>query len=85
MTTVTLYAKPGCKLCEEVEDVILDVRDRRPFQFVVRNILQDLADYENYKHDIPVVVVDGAEIARHRMTAEQLERALSTPHNPAGG
>ena len=79
MHTVTLFSKPGCKLCEEVEDVVLDLRERRPFQLVVRNILEDLMAFEEYKHDIPVVLVNGAEIARHRMTVEQLERALAAP------
>jgi glutaredoxin len=75
--TVTLYTKPGCHLCEAVEQVIRRVSRRRSFDFVSRNIEADPADYEKYKHDIPVVTVDGVEIARHRMTADQLERALT--------
>ena len=73
---VTLYTKPGCHLCEPVEQAIRRVAVRRDFEFVLRNIENDPADYEKYKHDIPVVTVDGIEIARHRMTAEQLEQAL---------
>ena len=61
------------------------MRERRPLELVVRNILQDLEDYETYKYDIPVVLLDGVEIARHEMTAEQLERALDEGSNgPAG-
>jgi glutaredoxin len=74
---VTLYTKPGCHLCEPVEAAIRRVAARREFEFVSRNIENDPADYEKYKHDIPVVTVDGIEVARHRMTAEQLENALS--------
>jgi hypothetical protein len=28
------------------------------------------------KHDIPIVLLDGKEIARHHMTADQLRAAL---------
>ncbi len=73
---VTLYTKPGCGLCEEAEDVIEAVRARRTFELVKRNILDDLTDYDRYKHDIPVVLLDGVEIARHEMTEAQLDAAL---------
>ena len=74
---ITLYTKPECGLCEEVEEVIAAVRSQHSFELERRNILDDLADYERYKHDIPVVLVDGREIARHRMTEAQLVEALS--------
>ena len=75
---ITLYTKPECGLCEEVEETIAAVRAAgHPFDLERRNILDDLADYERYKHDIPVVLVNGREIARHRMTEAQLVEALS--------
>ncbi len=77
MHRVTLYSKPGCHLCETVEQVIQYVRSRHAFDFEKRNILDDPADYERYKHDIPVITVDGAEIARHGLTAASLEAALT--------
>ena len=76
MPIVTLYTKPGCGLCEEAEEVIESVRRRRAFEFVRRNILDDLKEYELYKHDIPVILLDGREIARHRLTEIQLDAAL---------
>ena len=75
---VTLYSKPECGLCDEVKDAIDAVRRKRPFELELRNILENLDDYEKYKHDIPVILLDGVEIARHRMTEEQLEFALQS-------
>ena len=49
---------------------------RLRFAFVRRDISEDAADFQRYQHDIPVVLVDGIEIARHRMTARQLAQAL---------
>jgi hypothetical protein len=76
LRVVTLYTKPGCGLCEEVEDVLLAVRARRPFELVRINILDDPAVYDRYKHDIPVVLVDGREIARHHLAEAEFEAAL---------
>ena len=73
---VTLYTKPGCHLCESVEQVILRVRRDIDFDFVKRNILDDPADLKTYGELIPVVLVDGREVARYRMTEAQLIAAL---------
>ena len=74
--TVTLYTKPGCHLCEAVEQVIAQVGRQRPLEVVLRNILDDPADFERYQHEIPVVLLDGVEIARYRLTAGELEAAI---------
>jgi glutaredoxin len=77
MKLVTLYTKPDCGLCDLVKQVIHNVARRRRFRLEVRNILDDPADFERYKEAIPVVMVDGQEIARFRLTAHDLEAALS--------
>ena len=76
MVRVTLYTKPGCHLCEAVEQAIAAVALRRTVSLEVRNILDDLADLEKYQHAIPVVLLNGMEVARHRMTPEELEAAI---------
>jgi hypothetical protein len=76
MQRVTLYSKPECHLCHVVKEVISRVRARREFELEIRNILTDPTDYERYKNDIPVVMVDGVEIARYRLSEQRLEWAL---------
>jgi glutaredoxin len=76
MRRVTLYTKPGCGLCDEAKDVIDAVRTRIAFELELCNILEDLGLYEKYKHDIPVILVDGHEIARHHLSEEQLQSSL---------
>jgi hypothetical protein len=83
--TVTLYTKPGCHLCEAVEQVIAQVARRRPLGVVLRNILDDPADFERYQYEIPVVLLDGVEIARYRLTAEELEAAIARLTGRTGG
>jgi glutaredoxin len=83
--TVTLYTKPGCHLCEAVEQAIAQVARRRPLEVVLRNILDDPADLERYQYEIPVVLLDGVEIARYRLTAEELEAAVARLTGRTGG
>jgi len=76
MTRVTLYSRPGCHLCELVERVLEHVRKSRPFDLEIRDIDQDPADQAKYTNDIPVVTVNGVEVARHHLTAAAFEAAL---------
>ena len=79
---VTIFTKPQCGLCEEAEEAIEAVRARREFELVRRNILENVADYERYKHDIPVILVDGVEIARHHLSEDLLTSALNATPSP---
>jgi hypothetical protein len=76
MKLVTLYSKPECHLCDVMKQVIQTVALRRRFRLEVRNILDDPADLQKFGLAIPVVCVDGQEIARYRLTAHDLEAAL---------
>jgi hypothetical protein len=75
---VLLYSKPGCHLCDIVEQTIRFVRTQRPFDFEKCNIELTPDEFERYKHDIPVIMVDGAEISRHTLTAAALNAALDS-------
>ena len=76
MKRITLYTKPGCHLCESVEQVVARVAARRQIDVETRNIESDPADFQRFQFDIPVVFVDGREVARHRLTAREFEAAL---------
>jgi hypothetical protein len=74
---VVVYGKPGCHLCDIAKAVIRGVRQRREFRLEEKNILDDPGDYERYKELIPVVLVNGREVARYGITAERFEKALA--------
>ena len=65
-----------------MEEVIRHARRTRAFDLELRNILDSLDEYERYKHDIPVVLLDGNEIARHHMTDAEFEAALNAASAP---
>jgi len=73
---VMLYTKPGCHLCEDMRDLLHAVLRGTGTAVSERNIALDLDDYERYKHDIPVLMIDGREVARHRMSETALVAAL---------
>ena len=75
--TVTLYTKPGCHLCEPVAETIAAAQTAATFEFVRKNILDDPQDYERYKHAIPVVTVNGHEVARYRLRLDELLDAIA--------
>lgn len=73
---VLIYTKPGCHLCDDMLDVLHAVLRGTGVAVTERNIALDLDDYERYKHDIPVLHIDGREVARHRITHATLLTAL---------
>lgn len=76
MKTVTLYTKPGCLLCVKAERVLRALQSELSFELVLTDITQDPQLYERYRYDIPVVLLDGVELCRHRVDVEKLRRAL---------
>lgn len=73
---VLVYTKPGCHLCDDMLDLLHRALQGRGVDVTTRNIALDIDDFERYKHDIPVLVIDGHEVARHRVSEPALLAAL---------
>lgn len=67
MTTVTLYTRPGCHLCDEAREVLR--RAQAKAGFVVRevDISADDALHARYLERIPVVALDGEELFEYEV------------------
>jgi glutaredoxin len=65
MSTVTLYTRPGCHLCDDARAALERVRERAPFALVEIDIESDDALHRAYLERIPVVEVDGDELFEH--------------------
>jgi glutaredoxin len=74
--TVRIYTKPRCSLCEEAHQALEEIRTRVDFVLEVVDIRDDPDTWERYRHAVPVVTVDGAEIARLRLDPVVLESRL---------
>lgn len=73
---LVLYLKPGCHLCDELHDQLRAALCGTGIVVAERNIAADLDDFERYKHAVPVLVVDGREVARYRIGDDALRAAL---------
>ena len=80
MTVVTLYTRPGCHLCDEARDVILALRDSdNRFELREVDIEGDAELHARYLERIPVVEVDGEQVAELYLDATTLLDALPSP------
>jgi glutaredoxin len=62
---ITIYSKPGCHLCDRAKEVIERCHTKVEFTLEVVDISQNSELLQRYRDDIPVILLDGNEIARH--------------------
>ena len=77
MSTVTLYTRVGCHLCDDAKEVIEEVRRTDAFTLEVVDIDRDPALVALYGLEVPVIAVDGKKAFKYRLTAEALRRRLA--------
>jgi len=80
MTTVVLYGRPGCCLCDDARSVLERARSRRPFELSEVDIEADDALLRAYLERIPVVTIDGVEAFELFVNEPELERRLDMVH-----
>jgi glutaredoxin len=80
MTTVVLYSRPGCCLCDDARELLERVRSRRRFALQERDIESDEALLRAYLERIPVVTIDGVEVFELFVDETELERRIDMVH-----
>ena len=78
LVTLTIYSKPGCHLCDDMKAVAHRVARRMPGRLTVEevDISTDPALEARYRVEIPVLVIDGARVAKYRITEAELTRPI---------
>ncbi len=74
---VVLYTREGCHLCDQAEQMLTRIGERIPMQVHLIDIDSDDYLQRLYMVEIPVVAVDGMEIARAPIFEGKLEDALA--------
>jgi glutaredoxin len=74
---VVLYTRDRCSLCRTAKAVILSLRGQVVFEFREIDIGWSGELYEEHKHDIPVVEIDGKRAFKHRVDPAALKERLS--------
>jgi len=73
---VIIYSRPGCHLCEEAKQAIDGAQCANEYTLEEIDIESDGALLRRYRHDIPVITINGEEAFRHRVTAEAFREKL---------
>ena len=74
---LTMYTAEGCHLCEKAHKEILAASKIIKFDLTIIDIQNEYLTYEKYKDDIPVIALNGEEIARHKTTADFIVQKVS--------
>jgi glutaredoxin len=77
MTTVVLFGRDGCCLCDDAREILQRVRSRHDFLLQERDIDGDEALLLAYLERIPVVTIDGEEAFELFVDEAELDRRLS--------
>ena len=73
-----LLGKPDCHLCHVMEDVVAPVLAARGIALVVRDVRDDPELLRRYRNEIPVLLAGDVELARHRVTPDDLHARLDS-------
>ena len=71
-----MYSKPGCHLCEVMKKEMAKADCAELYQLEEINIEGNAELFARYRHDIPVLMIDGVEAFRHRLTADSFRAYL---------
>ena len=84
MNRITFFTKPDCSLCRGALYVIERVRTHSPFELERVDISAQGNErwFDAYRHDIPVVHLNGEEIFRHRVDERRLREFLTAQSEP---
>ena len=76
MTTLTLYGKPGCHLCDDARAAVERVTARRGVPLAQVDISRDPVLFKRYGERIPVLEMDGETVFEFFVDEVVLERRL---------
>jgi glutaredoxin len=77
MSTVTLYGRPGCHLCDDAREALQRVRRAHPFTLEEQDIECDDDLLRRYLERIPVICLDGDELYDFFVDEHDLARRLA--------
>ena len=73
---LVLVGKPGCHLCDQMREVAAPVAAELGLALEEADIRSDPELDALYRLDIPVLLLGGREVARHRAETADLRRRL---------
>ncbi len=78
MKQVVLYSRPGCHLCEEAREQLLEIGREGGFELHEIDIESDQMLHRELLELIPVVEVDGARVSELTLDRDAVIARLAT-------
>jgi hypothetical protein len=75
-STFELVTRAGCHLCDEMEAVLLSVLPRHGMALGYRDVDAEPELLERFSDVVPVLLRDGAPVAKIRLSEASLERLI---------
>ena len=75
---VILYTKPGCGLCEEMKAQMALANSEELYTLQEVDIGKDAGLFAQYRYEIPVLLINGVEAFRHRLSAKDFRSYLTS-------
>ncbi|VVB85478.1 Uncharacterised protein [uncultured archaeon] len=82
MTSITIYSKKDCHLCDIAKETLLKVRQELPFSLNEIDIEKDKTTFEKYKYLIPVIEIDGEKAFNYKVDENELKKILKLKSQP---
>lgn len=76
IAAVTIYSRPRCHLCDEAKAAIEASGCAGEYTLEEVNIDDAPALRDRYGHDIPVVLINGVKVFKHRVDPQEFKRKL---------
>ncbi len=74
---IQLLGKPECHLCDEAKRVVQTVCAQLALPWEQINIEDDADLFERYKHEIPVLLIEGKKAFKFHIEEKALQKILS--------
>jgi glutaredoxin len=76
MIRVVVYGKPGCHLCDEAQEELRRFQADFVFEIAKVDIESDPKLFDEMKHDIPVIEVDGKRLWKYRVPPKAFRKVM---------
>lgn len=73
---LTLYSRPDCHLCEDMETTIKKISGKTSVDLKIVDISNNETLETQYGQEIPVLFIDGRKVAKYKISEQELQEAL---------
>ena len=78
MTTITIYSRQGCHLCNDAQKTLESMREELNFEIEVIDIDKDAELIKLYSDQVPVIHIDGIHHDFYKVDPFRFKSSLET-------